>query len=166
MILIYNYLKKHKNYECLSLNIFNDLPKINISKNGKLKISLLLTNIKSLIPKIKKPIQEIILKIYDKLGLNSIENPNFKEELLLLQKFHSLAQEYANSEYPDISSFIYHLGIINKLNIQIESLEMEKSGIRIMTNHTTKGLEYESVIVSNLAQKRFPMEKRNNSLIP
>ena len=31
-----------------------------------------------------------------------------------------------------------------------------------MTLHSTKGLEYETVIVTNLANKRFPMEKINS----
>ncbi|PIN89016.1 hypothetical protein COU60_05065 [Candidatus Pacearchaeota archaeon CG10_big_fil_rev_8_21_14_0_10_34_76] len=167
-IVIARYLKENKNSEepVLSIRLLNNLDKLNISEEGKIKTHLILKTIKSLLPEIEKPIPEIILKIYEILGLNSPENSNFKEQTLILQRFHSVAQEHYEIEQSTLSDFIHHLEIMKTLNIEIESPEIEKKGVRIMTNHATKGLEYNTIIVSNLAQKRFPMESLNNSLIP
>lgn len=162
-ILLGKFIKEHNQDPCLSLKILNDLEKISLSDEGKIKIRVLLKKIKDLLPIINEPTEKLILEIYNKIGL---AEKTSKGEILNLQRFHEIVKEFSSTNSPDLPSLIYHLKIINNLGICIESPEREKSGIKIMTNHATKGLEYKTVIVANLAQKRFPMESFNNSIIP
>ncbi|MDD5098694.1 MAG: PD-(D/E)XK nuclease family protein [Candidatus Pacebacteria bacterium] len=51
--------------------------------------------------------------------------------------------------------------------MEIEAARLEEKGVRLMTSHSTKGLEYKTVILTNLAQGRFPIERYvGNALIP
>lgn len=170
-IKISRFIKDNKKNECLSVKILNSSNSLEetLSKQGKVKLSLLLTKIKSLLSHSQKPIPELMLKIYEVSGINnshSEDRRKSKENLLVLQKFHAFSQEYSEIDSPDLTSFLRHLEMIENLGIEIDAPSLDDSGIRIMTNHATKGLEYNTVIVTNLAQKRFPIESRKKSLIP
>lgn len=167
-IIISKFIKQNKEDSCISLLLLNNLQNLSLSEQGKIRTRIILTRIKDLIPHIKKPIHELILDIYKITNLDSDEKTlHGKENILNLQKFHQVAQEFAAADAPDVGSFLHHVGIMNNLNIEIEAPQIENSGVRIMTHHATKGLEYKTIILTNMAQKRFPMEKlSNNPLIP
>jgi len=81
--------------------------------------------------------------------------------------FYELAVNHSSLYESDLGTFVNYLGILNSLGIEIEAARIEEKGVRLMTLHATKGLEYKTVILTNLAQKRFPMEKIiTSSLIP
>lgn len=74
---------------------------------------------------------------------------------------------YIKTESPELGDILYHLEIMDKLGILLDPALEEKRGIQIMTNHATKGLEYDVVIITNLAEGRFPSERaRSNELLP
>ncbi|NCO11409.1 hypothetical protein CO038_04485 [Candidatus Pacearchaeota archaeon CG_4_9_14_0_2_um_filter_39_13] len=136
---------------------------INLSEQGKIKLGLITKRIKSLLPP-EENLPKLILRIYETLGLDPEQD---KESMLCMHKFHELVQKYSQIESHNLGDFLHHIQIMENLGIEIEAPSAKESGIRIMTQHATKGLEYKAVIVSNLAQKRFPMERINsNSLIP
>lgn len=159
------FLKDNTDIDNLSqLILDND---IKLSEQGKVKLSLIVKKVKDLIPSIDQKLPELVLKIYETLGLSSESVSENKEDLLCMHKFHELVREYTEIESPMLNDFLHHMQIIDALGIEIESPAIDDSGVRIMTQHATKGLEYKTVIVSNLAQKRFPMERiSSNSLIP
>jgi len=158
------FLKNNKEND-LSIKIINSELPISLSESGKIKLAIIIKKVKSLLPSINNEIPNLTLKIYEALQLNSTESPN-KENILCLQKFHELVREYSEVDSPTLNSFLHHLQIIENLGIEIEAPTTQNSGIRIMTQHATKGLEYDVVIISNLAQKRFPIFGSSNSIIP
>jgi superfamily I DNA/RNA helicase/RecB family exonuclease len=130
----------------------------NIPETAFIKLQQIVNIIKTAPKDKKEKLTETITSLYGLLGLTKEEETS-KEQIMELEKFRSIAEEFANSEYEDLSSFVHHLETIDALSIAVEIPRLAKEGIRIMTNHATKGLEYEVVIMSSLAQKKFPLER-------
>ena len=161
-------VKKNEEKECLSVRLFNSLCKIPLSGSGKLAAKALIERIKLLLPYVNKEVSELLKYIYGVIGLINKQSTRDEKEIMLnLNKFHELAKFHSSLYSPDLASFVHYLDILGSLGIEIESSELEKSGVRLMTLHATKGLEYKTVIITNMAQKRFPIERiTGNSLIP
>lgn len=145
-------IQKLRESECITNEFMNK--EFQISKNSEIQ----LTSAKKIINQLleiqsqKPKAHEIVKKLYEILNIED------KEAIPLLEKFYTFVKELPESD-SDLSGLIYHLNTIDSLNIHIEAPELVKDGIRIMTNHATKGLEYDSVIMSSLVQKKFPIER-------
>jgi len=85
-----------------------------------------------------------------------------------LKNFYDVALKYYNLHDKSLSSFIEYLEILEKIGIDIPASKIKNvNAVRLMTIHAVKGLEFDKVIVSNLADKRFPIERTHNEpLIP
>jgi len=129
----------------------------NISKEAEIKLESIKNNIDTLLKEVSLPIKDLIKKIYTTLNLQNEENRE-SNKFLALEKFYEFTSEFSTSE-EDLSSLINHLAAIDALDITVESPAAIKEGVRIMTNHATKGLEYDVVIMSSMVQKKFPMDK-------
>ncbi len=158
---------EQKSEEVLSVHLFNKLEEI-VSDKGRMAAKILIEKIKSMIPFIDKPISEILKEIYKISGLvNEQKTREEKEIMLNMNKFLELAKVHEELYDSDMSNFLYYLGLLESLGIEIQASELEEAGVRLMTSHATKGLEYKTVIISNLAQGRFPIERYvGNALIP
>lgn len=155
-------IKNNITEKCLTENLIQKLPALELQQETKDKVQLMLKTINSLKDAAKKPAHEA-LEIIRK-ALFSEES---KEDQINLEKFISTAKEYAEFDYADLGHFLYHLDIIQKLGIEIEAPNTQEAGVRIMTNHATKGLEYRIVIVAGMVQGKFPAERVNkDNLIP
>jgi DNA helicase-2/ATP-dependent DNA helicase PcrA len=143
---------------------------LGLEENAKTLGKILISNLNELTKMADKPIAEIVLEIYKTLGYSNEKEGLIREQqeaTMNLDKFHELAKSHSTIYGSELSSFLNYLEVIEVLGIEIESAGIENSGVRLMTNHATKGLEYKTVIVTNLANKRFPMEKiTSNPLIP
>ena len=168
LIKIGKYIKENRDSENLSALMLNSLLSLNLSESGKLSAEILIERIKKMLPEIEKDIHEVIKHIFTVGGLiNKQKSKEEKAVMMNLNRFYDLAKEHSSLYFPDLSSFINYLEIIEDLGIEIEAADFEAEGVRLMTSHATKGLEYKTVIITNLAQKRFPMEKiTSNPLIP
>ena len=125
-----------------------------ISKNSESQLQLVKKIVNNLLDlQNQKPkAHELVKKLYELLNIED------KDSIPVLEKFHSFVKELPEQD-SDLSGLIYHLNTIDSLNINVEAPELVKDGIRIMTNHATKGLEYDLVIMSSMVQKKFPIER-------
>ena len=156
-------LQKLRENECLTKEII-DNSLSNISEQAKTKLSAICKIIKFLSEQ-KLPTLETIIKLYQLLGFQSANTKEEQEQILSLERFHALAKEFSESESPELYLFVHHLSLLDALDVSIDVPEISKDGIKIMTNHATKGLEYTAVIISCLAQKKFPIESKNKNII-
>ncbi|MEA3329837.1 MAG: ATP-dependent DNA helicase [Nanoarchaeota archaeon] len=157
------FIKKNKQNECLSNLLINKLQSINLSAQGKILVSSLILKINKLLPLTNKKITEFLKDVYSNLGF---EDGN-RKEIMDLNKFYDLALNQIPIHYGDFANFVNYIEIMESLGINIGSSETCNSGVRLMTSHSTKGLEFDIVIITNLAQKRFPIERINlNKLLP
>jgi len=159
---------EEKSNEIISLYFFNNLQNLGFSDEGKVASKILIEKIKLLLPFLDKPISEILTELYKVSGLlNNDKSQNQKEVFVNLMKFHEIAKVHEDLYDSDISNFLYYLGILETLEIDIDAPQLEEKGVRLMTSHATKGLEFDTVIITNMAQDRFPLSRYvSNSLIP
>ena len=156
-LLITQEIKNLKEDSCISLKLMESKI-IGLSKESEIKLEAIKKNINALLKDVSLPLTELIKKLYETLNL---QNEEHKEttEFLALERFYEFISDFAENDSEDLSSLIHHLLTIDALDITIESPALIKDGVRIMTNHATKGLEYETVIMSCMVQKKFPMER-------
>ena len=149
--------------ESLSKSLCESLSSLKLPEKAQIKVKETLNNIKSLIEKKSELLKEIIENTCKTIFPTMIEQEAIKN----LEKFKAIALEYEKKESPNIQDFLYHLKVMQKLNIAIEAPAMEEDGVRIMTHHSTKGLEFDTVICSSMVQGKFPSEKiKSSTLIP
>ena len=168
LIKIGRFIKENKDCDCLSVKLLNELEKMNLSTSGRLASKILIERIKLLIPFCGKEVPELIKEVYRVGGLiNREKTKDDKEVMLNLNKFYELAREHSGLYAPDLDGFIHYLDILESLELEVSASGFEKPGVKLMTSHATKGLEYKTVIITNLAQRRFPIVRfTNNSFIP
>jgi DNA helicase-2/ATP-dependent DNA helicase PcrA len=153
-------IRKNSNDQCISSRLFTDLQEIKVSDISKTKISELMQLLNVLLENVSKPVPDLIKLISEK---NNIDDSNAQKNIDKLVEF---AAEQTK-DGGDLGSFIYHLEIMEKIGIQLDSISPEIKGVRIMTNHSTKGLEYGTVICSAFSQGKFPSERiKKDNLIP
>ncbi len=172
-IKIGRYLKSKRD-EKISIDFATiiNLKELDISDSGKEIIKRITDKLGEAIKHSNKPLPELILDLYEITGLNR----HFTHErtsknvggLMNLKNFYEVAENYYTLHDKSLSSFINYLEIIEKLGIDIPAHKIEDiNAVRLMTIHACKGLEFDKVIVSNLADNRFPIERtRNEPLIP
>ena len=164
------YLKKNK--VCIDLALLKDLEKIDLSENGKKIVNRIIYKLQEIISVSNKALPDLILDIFELSGLNrafthSRTNQNI-EALMNLKNFYDLAENYYRTHSKDLSSFIDYLEILDDLGVNIDAAKIKDiNAVRLMTIHAVKGLQFDTVIVSNLADNRFPVTRTSNEpLIP
>lgn len=166
LIKIGKFIKEYKENEDFNKKMIEDISKIEISQEGKINVKIISDKIKKLLSSLEKNVQELLLEIYKVAGLVKEEEKE-NETTLNLNRLYELAKNHSQIHASDLESFIHYLDIVKNLGIEIQAAKLEEKGVRIMTLHATKGLEYETVIITNMAQNRFPGSKRKNgTLIP
>lgn len=158
-----NFLRKNKNQESNMMNL-----DVNLSPEGKTLYDSIITRINSLMPCALKSVPEIIEQAYKLFNFSELEKTHEgRESLLALEEFKRIIAEQNNYEFFDLSSLLHHIEIMKALQIELDAPKVEEPGVKIMTAHATKGLEYLVVIIANLVQKKFPIEKiQSRPLIP
>ncbi|MBX4212594.1 ATP-dependent helicase [Candidatus Pacearchaeota archaeon] len=165
-IQIGKFIQKNKEYDNSSALLLSNLDKLPLSTSGRLSMRVLVDRIKQLIPYSSMDVVDLIPHVYRVANLVPEDTSQGREHLLNLNKFLELARNHSALYSPDLGSFLHYLSILESLDIEISSSELEKEGVQLMTLHSTKGLEYKTVIITNMAQKRFPLESFSSSLIP
>ncbi len=168
MIILGKFLKEFRNENELSLLIIEKIQILPLSEQGKFLAKLMLERIKKLASLDLNDSVALIPEIYRINGFlfeqKSIEG---KERMMHLNAFLELAKNHQSLYANDVESFLNYLQILNNLDIEIPSASISKGGVQLMTLHATKGLEYKIVIITNMAQKRFPIGRvENNFLLP
>jgi DNA helicase II / ATP-dependent DNA helicase PcrA len=173
------HLKKYNKHEMpiedqLGIDdlLLNSLSELSLSVEGNKIIQRIVNKLKEITSCSNKPLPELILDIYDIAGLNrafsherSIENI---ESLMNLKKFYELAKNYYTVHEKSLTEFIKYLEMVDSLGVSIDASKiLHVDAVRLMTIHASKGLEFDVVITSNLANNRFPVTRtKNEPLIP
>jgi DNA helicase II / ATP-dependent DNA helicase PcrA len=167
------YLKKNRD-EKISIDfaLLTGIDKLQLSAEGKVIVHRVASKLKELMKESNKSLPQLILNIYELVGLNrafSFERtPRNLEAMMNLREFYKLAENYYNLHNKDLNSFINYLEIVSELKVNVPASRVtEVNAVRLMTIHATKGLQFDTVIVSNLAKDRFPITRTGNEpLIP
>ncbi len=159
--------KAEKKEDTISSFLLENLENI-VSDRGKIAAKMLISRIKEMLSLSGKKISEIVQEVYRVSGLLNEQRTREEKEIMLnLNKFYELTKTHEEIYDAELSNFLYYLEVLDSLGIEIDASELEAGGVRLMTSHATKGLEYKIVIITNMAQGRFPIERYSGStLIP
>lgn len=154
--------------ENISSFLLNRLDKLSLSDKGKMVSRILIDKIKEMLTLETTKISEVLKEVYKIAGLlNEQKTRKEKEVILNLNRFYEVAKVHEDLYDSDIDNFLHYLGVLENLGIEMEASTLEEEGVRLMTSHSTKGLEFGVVIVTNLSQGRFPIDRyMSNSLVP
>jgi len=168
LIQIGKFIKQVSREEGAScFKLLNSLDKLPLSVSGRLSAKILCDKLKHLVSLKNKKVSEILQEIYHISGCLGGYGEEGKAVRLNLNKFFDIAKSHEDLYGDSLFAFVNYLESLTDLNIQIEEAAVESSGVRLMTSHATKGLEYRTVIITNMAQKRFPMERAvRRGLVP
>ena len=163
-----NNESKEKDSQTICEYFLENFEKLSLSSEGKIALKGLIEKIKILLPLTDKKISELLLELYRVTGLYSDPDTlKEKEAIANLSKLQEIAKFHEEMYDDALDNFLYYLQTLKTLEIDIDAVQLEESGVRLMSVHATKGLEFKVVILTNFAQGRFPIEKyANNSLIP
>ena len=167
------YLKSRKNEE-LSIDelLLTAVGDVGLSSEGSEIVRRICDKLSKLLNLSNKTLPNLVLDVYELSGLNraftherTVENV---ECLMNLKKFHEIATGFYELHEKSLPEFIKHIEIMDSLGVDISASKTHNlDAVQLMTIHAAKGLEYDTVIVSNLADKRFPLSRtRNEPLIP
>jgi len=172
-IKIGRYLKEKKD-DGISIDeaLLHNIEHLKLSDSGKEIVRRVVSKIKELLPKTNLPLPKLILDLYELIGLNRAfsheRTPHNIESMMNLRQFYDLAVNYYQLHGKELNSFIKYLEILNEVGVDIPASRVKEiNAVRLMTVHATKGLQFDTVIVSNLAENRFPITRTHNEpLIP
>ena len=99
------------------------------------------------------------------LDIEVMANPKLKHPMANLNAFASIVANYANSNHrPTLSSFLSWLDFANdRERFEVPTVAPEKGVVQILTVHSAKGLEWDSVAVANLNDTDFPSTRGASS---
>ncbi len=119
----------------------------------------------------KKPSEILLSFLYDSgylEYLKALESAKAKEQLSFVQQFYKKIQEfeasYENARTADL---------IELLNMEVDSGETGKLSfdvetgpdmVKIMTVHSSKGLEFDYVFIGSLVDRKFPTDERKEAI--
>ncbi|MEK6928950.1 MAG: ATP-dependent DNA helicase [Nanoarchaeota archaeon] len=168
LILMGKTIRGKKGFALIMGETSESMDKSELSDFGKNIIKEMGLKIKQMNYLSSEELVKIVEKVFFMSGVvNKQESKEEKEKILNLNKFLELVKSYTTLYYSDLRGFINYLESIESLDIGINEVDIEKKGVQLMTLHSTKGLEYKTVILTNFCKKRFPIEKmESNSLIP
>ncbi|MEA3343705.1 MAG: ATP-dependent helicase [archaeon] len=167
------YLKKRRDDDVsIDEALLTLVDEVDISDEGKRIVGYVASKLQELLDVSNKALPDLVLDVYEISGLNraftherTIGNI---ECLMNLKKFYDIAISFYEMHEKSLTEFIRHIEIIDSLGVDIDSSKvMHVDAVNLMTIHAAKGLEYDLVIVSNMAEGRFPVTRtRNEPLIP
>ncbi|MGM5484061.1 MAG: ATP-dependent helicase [Nanobdellota archaeon] len=173
------YLKKNNGHDVPLENqlgiddlLLNSLDSLDLSENGRKIVLRVANKLKEVVSVSNKPLPELILDIYEISGLNRAFSHSRTigniESLMNLRKFYDIAKNYYELHEKSIPEFIKYLEMVDSLGVNIDASKvLHVDAVRLMTIHAAKGLEFDLVIVCNMAKDRFPVGRtRNEPLIP
>ncbi|HLC31293.1 MAG TPA: ATP-dependent DNA helicase [Candidatus Nanoarchaeia archaeon] len=166
LIQIGNFIKKNKDVENLSSYLFQHLASLSLSKEGSAAANALITTIGSLKPLSLSATEFVGEAIKRVIGVPDESTAEGRVLVQELQSFIELSQKYGSLYAPDLGSFLHYLDVVEQLHIELPVVSLEEKGVRLMTLHATKGLEFKVVIVTNLCDGRFPSTTQFDSFLP
>lgn len=145
-----------------------ELDELSLSSKDKLeKLCFLIREDLELVN--KEPLTRVILKYIEKSEL--IKNLDINKDHETFSILNGFFKKIKNLEQRNQSLSL--INILEIIDLEIESgdnsllqseLEDEEDGIKIMTVHSAKGLEFDYVFLVSVADKRFPVISRRDAI--
>ncbi len=149
-----------------------DSSSLNISQTGKEQLNKLVDDIKKYRKMAKdKTAGEVLYEfIKDKKIIEDLtkrETEQSEVQIKNISDFFNRLKEFEDVlEDASVQRVVKYLDSLIEAgdNPELAELDPELDAIRILTVHSAKGLEFDTVFIASLVNERFPTRKRSNSL--
>lgn len=169
-----NSLAKDRNISLFK--VLEDLENLNFEPSVKKQISIFCQQLNNLLVLAQKStlaeffynfLETIIYPQYRSFSLENLPKA-LKDKFATVIKFHRWLDNYLN-QHPRVllPEFIRYLNFYIEAGGELEDetwTQPEEEGVRLMTIHQAKGLEFPYVFVMGLVQNRFPARNRPESI--
>ena len=161
--LLGDYLRLRRNnmkylYELI---LKEGLEKLNISEDGKRKIEIVVERLEKLRESIDKSLSELVYDIIEITGVAS-DYVNLDKSMNISKKlnikyFLELLENYENIYGGELNDFMNYLDLFYKDDFKyLVNKERENDGIKVLTMHSSKGLESKYLFLIGWNNKIFP----------
>ncbi len=159
-IIIGEYLKKH--WVSFQDAIYNHFSKLGLSPSGQRSVKQMKRRIDGLKDKLVLDVSDILIEILDASGLSRQfthdDTRENREAMLNLRNLHEMALKFETSHGRELGEFIAYLEILDEMGKNPPAARiLEEDAVNLMTIHSSKGLEFNTVFVTNMAKDRFPL---------
>ncbi|MBC2699767.1 MAG: ATP-dependent helicase [ANME-2 cluster archaeon] len=159
-IIIGEYLKKHR--VSFQDAIYNHFSELGLSPSGQQVVKQMKRRIDGLKDKLVLDVSDILIEILDASGLSRQftfdDTRENREAMLNLRNLHEMALKFETSHGRELGDFIAYLEILDEMGKNPPAARiMEEDAVNLMTIHSSKGLEFNTVFVTNMAKDRFPL---------
>ncbi|MDD5615749.1 MAG: ATP-dependent DNA helicase [Candidatus Methanoperedens sp.] len=145
--------------------IYNHLENLGLSDNGKRAITQMKERFDRLKEKLVLDVSKIVIEVLDASGLSRRFTDEFtkegREALMNLRNLHEMAvkfEKFQGREGKELGKFIAYLEILDEMGNNPSSARIvDDDAINLMTIHSSKGLEFRIVFLTNMAKDRFPL---------
>jgi DNA helicase-2/ATP-dependent DNA helicase PcrA len=115
-------------------------------------------------------ISQILREFFEQSGylkaLTQQENDENQEKIKHLAHFSEIVKSFELEQMEhSVAAFLEYLELMEQAEISLEALEAEESdAVSILTFHSAKGLEFDTVFMPSLVAQRFPAINRRDPL--
>ena len=159
-IIIGEYLKQHR--VSFQDAIYNHFSELGLSPSGQQVVKQMKRRIDGLKDKLVLDVSDIFIEILDASGLSRQlaydDTRENREAMLNLRNLHEMALKFETSHGRELGEFIAYLEILDEMGKNPPAARiLEEDAVNLMTIHSSKGLEFNTVFVTNMAKDRFPL---------
>ena len=166
------FLRRRQDEMSIDEALLTCLKDVRLSRAGERIVSRVVAKLRYLVSASDKALPDLVLDVYENTGLNRrfthSRTAGNTEALMNLRLFYEKAEAYWKTHEGDLGGFIKYIEILDDLGVDIQASRLtDVNAVRFMTIHAVKGLEFDTVILTNLAEGRFPITRtRREPLIP
>lgn len=120
---------------------------------------------------VRKNAGEVLYALLERRGiireLTHTESAQAEERLGRIAHFFDLVREFVEREQqPTVARFVEHLNLLEEEGENAPGVadDPDVDGVRVLTAHAAKGLEFELVVIANCVMDRFPTRARSEGL--
>jgi DNA helicase-2/ATP-dependent DNA helicase PcrA len=142
--------------------IYNHAGNLGLSGNGKRAITQVKERLDNLKEKLVLEVSDIVIEVLDASGLSRRFTHDYKKEnreaMMNLRNLYDMAVKFESSHGKELGDFIAYLEILDEMGRNPPGARIvDDDAINLMTIHSSKGLEFKTVFVTNMAKDRFPL---------
>lgn len=108
------------------------------------------------------PVEEIMEMIFDRTGYFELYDPDIPEEYARLENIKELKS--VALRFPNLIDFLEQVALVESEYFEGEKKSKTENGVRLMTLHQAKGLEFTQVFITGLEEGLLPHSRSIENL--
>jgi len=128
-----------------------------LSAGSKAKVAVFINTMEELKKQLDKPVASIALSVFEKTGLSaSLKDSSDTDAIDNINELISAAASYdEQSDEPSLLDYLQQISLFS----DVDTYDIGRPSVALMTLHSTKGLEFDNVFIVGLEEGLLPHER-------